>query len=180
MSSILKELELVGTIPVNIERLIKGQGISLNKNATSDEIGRGRGANRSSTNGDVIGEIKKSGDEYHILILGSDHYYRKRFTMAHELGHFVLHKNKLDSLRSIFDSNQYQADGITEEEETEANDFAAEILMPEDKVREIFAETMRSQNNNEDRTIEEMSKIFQVSKMAIKLRLYLLDLIKNY
>lgn len=180
MSSILKELELVGTIPVNIERLIKGQGISLNKNATSEEICRGRGANRSSAAGDVIGELRKNGNEYQILILGSDHYYRKRFTMAHELGHFILHKDKLDRLLIISDSNQYQADGITEEEETEANNFAAEILMPEDKVREIFAETMQNQNNDEEKTIDEMYKMFQVSKMAMKLRLYLLELINNY
>ncbi len=180
MSSILKELELVGTIPVNIERLIKGQGISLNKNATSEEICRGIGANRSSAAGDVIGGLRKNGDEYQILILGSDHYYRKRFTMAHELGHFIFHKDKLDKLRIISDSNQYQADGITEEEEAEANNFAAEILMPEDKVREVFAETMQNKNNDEESTIDEMYKMFQVSKMAMKLRLYLLELIKNY
>ncbi len=180
MSSILKELELVGTIPVNIERLIKGQGISLNKSARSEEIGTEGSAKRSSSNGEVIGEIRKNGEEYQILILGSDHYYRKRFTMAHELGHFVLHRDKLDRLRSISDSIEYQADGITEEEEREANAFAAEILMPEEKVKEIFAETMRNQNNQESVTIEEMSKMFQVSKGAMKLRLYLLDLIGNY
>jgi Zn-dependent peptidase ImmA (M78 family) len=179
MASILKELELVGTIPVNIERLIKGQGIYLNKNAKPDEIGALNGARRTS-NGEVIGEIRRDGDGYQILILGSDHYYRKRFTMAHELGHFILHKNKLDKLRIISDSDRYQAEGITSEEEAEANEFAANILMPEDKIREIFAETMANQQKDESKTVEEMSKMFQVSPKAMKLRLYLLDLIENY
>jgi len=175
--------EFINTVPVNIERLIKGQGISLNKNASSSEIARG--TNRSSTSGDFIGEIRKNGDEYQILILGSDHYYRKRFTMAHELAHFVLHKDSIDRLGSISDSTQYQSEGITEEQEREANAYAAEILMPEDKVREIFDETYRNQNGKEQNTkeqntIEEMSKMFQVSPRAMRLRLYLLDLINEY
>lgn len=36
--SILKELGLVGNIPVNIERLIKGQGIKLNTNAKPEDF----------------------------------------------------------------------------------------------------------------------------------------------
>ena len=174
MSSILKEL--IDTIPVNVERLIKSHGILLNKNAIRDEIGKG--INRPSGAGELIGEIRKDGDEYKILILGSDHYYRKRFTMAHELGHFVLHKDKIDRCGSISDSEEY--DGITKEEETEANAFAAETLMPEDKVREIFAETMRNKNQDESKTVEEMSRMFQVSGKAMQLRLYLLELIPNY
>jgi Zn-dependent peptidase ImmA (M78 family) len=52
--------------------------------------------------------------------------------------------------------------------------------MPEDKVKEIFAETIRNQNGHEKDTIEEMSKMFQVSSRAMRLRLYLLDLINEY
>lgn len=182
MSLLLKEL--LGSIPVNVERLIKGHGISLNKNATPEEIRRG--ANRSSVAGssidDVvnIGEIRRSGDEYQILVLGSDHYYRKRFTMAHEFGHYILHKDKIDRLGRISDSEDYRTDGMTAEEEREANAYAAEILMPEDKVREIFLETLRNQSGNEPEAIKEMAKMFQVSKASMGLRLYLLDLITNY
>jgi Zn-dependent peptidase ImmA (M78 family) len=170
-SSVLKDL--LNTIPVNVERLIKSEGITLNKNATKEEIGRG--INRYN-----IGEIKKSGEEYQILILGSDHYYRKRFTMAHELGHYILHKEKIDKFGAITDSEEYKAEGITPEEEAAADAFAAETLMPEEEVRKIFEETMKNQSNKEEETIEEMSKMFQVSKPAMKLRLYLLELIKNY
>lgn len=176
MSSILKEL--VDTIPVNVERLIKGHGILLNKNATRNEIGSG--VNRTDTGGSYVGEIKKSGDEYQILVLGSDHYYRKRFTMAHEFAHYILHRDKIDSLGKISDSEDYLADGMSEEEEAEANAYAAEILMPEDKVREVFAETMKNQDNDAKKTIEEMAKMFQVSPRAMRLRLYLLDLINEY
>ena len=38
MSNILKELGLVGNIPVNIEKLIRGQGIKLNTNARPEDF----------------------------------------------------------------------------------------------------------------------------------------------
>lgn len=169
----LKEL-LLDTVPVNIERIIRSHGIILNKNAKPEEIGIS-GANRRSGES-FIGEIKKEGEEYKILVLGSDHYYRKRFTMAHELGHFVLHKDIIDRRGSIAESTDYQADGLSEEQEREADALAAEVLMPEDKIVKIFNETMGNQNGDREWTIEEMSKMFQVSKAAMRYRLDDLDL----
>ena len=103
--------------------------------------------------------------------------------MAHELGHFMLHREKIDKAGIISDSENFSViseNQITQEEEKEASAYAAEILMPEDKVKEIFAETMQNQNNDLDKVVEEMSKMFQVSVKAMKLRLYLLDLINKY
>jgi Zn-dependent peptidase ImmA (M78 family) len=52
---------------------------------------------------------------------------RWRFTIAHELGHLILHKN-IDPLKLCTerDMNDYLGSG----REPEANDFAAELLMP--------------------------------------------------
>lgn len=52
---------------------------------------------------------------------------RWRFTIAHELGHLILHKN-IDALKLCTerDMNDYLGSG----REPEANDFAAELLMP--------------------------------------------------
>lgn len=54
---------------------------------------------------------------------------RKRFTMAHELGHFELHKDS-ELIRSCedIDISSYRK---TRPGENEANEFAAELLMPE-------------------------------------------------
>jgi len=168
--------ELIDTVPVNIERLIRSAGVELNKNASQEEIKKG--INRQN-----IGEIRKDGNEYKIFVLGSDHYYRKRFTMAHELGHFVLHKDKIDKFGVISDVGDFSENEdkkLTQEEERQASAYAAAILMPEDKVREIFDETIKNQNGNKEETINEMSKMFQVSPRAMRLRLYLLDLINEY
>ncbi len=167
----LKEL-LLDTVPVNIERIIRSHDIILNKNASSEEI-------RNGVNRGNIGEIRKEGDNYKILVLGSDHYYRKRFTMAHELAHYILHKEIIDKMGSIAESTDYQAEGLTDEQEREADALAAEVLMPEDKIVQIFNETIINQADDNEKTIEEMSKMFQVSKAAMKYRLDDLDLINN-
>lgn len=46
---ILRELELVGTIPVNIERIIKGHGIALNTNAKPEDFNKETGSKDLST-----------------------------------------------------------------------------------------------------------------------------------
>jgi Zn-dependent peptidase ImmA (M78 family) len=58
---------------------------------------------------------------------------RKRFTIAHEIGHLLMHKNidphleNLNTLNWFNDTETQLKKGI---QEYEANDFAAELLMP--------------------------------------------------
>jgi Zn-dependent peptidase ImmA (M78 family) len=57
---------------------------------------------------------------------------RKRFAIAHELGHFFLHPDTRQvALCTTNDMNTWAAAGIRAEE-SEANEFAASLLMPED------------------------------------------------
>ena len=59
---------------------------------------------------------------------------RKTFTLAHEFGHYLMHKGKA-KLRLDF----VEYDGSKEaQEETEANYFAATLLMPKEKFVEIY------------------------------------------
>ncbi len=54
---------------------------------------------------------------------------KKRFTLAHELGHFRMHKNLSNKFEDTGRTlNDWLAKG---EQELEANDFAKEFLMPE-------------------------------------------------
>jgi Zn-dependent peptidase ImmA (M78 family) len=54
---------------------------------------------------------------------------RKRFAISHELGHFELHES-VDPVRLCNDKD-FLWYGKTNPEEKEANEFAAELLMPE-------------------------------------------------
>jgi len=61
---------------------------------------------------------------------------RKKFTLAHELGHFVLHNS--DKRKYRIDDLDYSQRNKETKEETEANYFAATLLVPEKKLRSIL------------------------------------------
>ena len=53
---------------------------------------------------------------------------RQRFTVAHEIGHFALHRSQAEREGGIRDDEFYRA--LSGPLETEANQFAADLLMP--------------------------------------------------
>ena len=122
--------------------------------------------------------IAKTDKWYKILINRECHTHRKRFTFAHELWHFFLHKEILDSQKLITDDDNtlYNRPWYTnlwdkeKEMESEANFFAAELLMPEDVVREAY---------KRDPSIDKLADFFNVSISAISFRLKNLSIIKN-
>jgi len=87
-----------------------------------------------------------------------------RFVIAHELGHFICHRN-LDQLQLCTDSNLndwYRSSG----HETDANFFAAELLMPEF----LFAPLCdRSRPSIDD--VRELASIFHTSLTSTAIRL---------
>lgn len=87
--------------------------------------------------------------------------YRQRFTAAHELGHFVLHKDSIGD--RVEDNYLLRSEGMSNKQEVEANKFAASLLMPMDMIK---AE-MEAGNT----TISGLAKKFQVSPTAMSIRL---------
>jgi Zn-dependent peptidase ImmA (M78 family) len=89
---------------------------------------------------------------------------RKRFVIAHELGHFEIHKNsKQIALCTDKDMLFWHK---THPEETEANEFAVEILMPED----LFKPKCEKAQEPSMNLIEDLSKEFQTTLTATALR----------
>jgi Zn-dependent peptidase ImmA (M78 family) len=93
----------------------------------------------------------------------------RRFTIAHEIGHFVSYLNDGESKAALADKGQVTdfaftrlEDGGAAKMETEANAIAARILMPEGDVRSLV---------ENDKTIEDMARYFQVSDSAMSYRL---------
>lgn len=83
----------------------------------------------------------------------------KNFTLAHEIGHLLLHKNS-NSFR--IDLQDYSEEGDPENQETEANYFAGALLMPKDK----FILAIRNAKN-----LDDVAEAFSVSKPAVEARL---------
>lgn len=72
-----------------------------------------------------------------VFVNASDSVPRQRFSAAHELGHFVLHRYQM---RGVSFADTVEDIKLTDEQsdqhEREANWFAAELLMPEQVCRE--------------------------------------------
>lgn len=102
---------------------------------------------------------------------------RQYFTLAHEFGHLFLHEAWLrENAKNTFVDFSYTLDSgnmllrpdenstaqIDIFKEREANNFAAELLMPADKVKEFW---------NLTHDIQECATAFQVSTAAMAVRL---------
>lgn len=109
----------------------------------------------------VSGVIKKgTGEEKTQIYLNSeDTPERRTFTLAHELGHYILHGDSIVQLR--VDQYVYKEGSKEAEEETEANYFAACLLMPEDKYLHVLRSTS---------SYEATAKYFGVSLSAARVR----------
>ena len=77
----------------------------------------------------ISGEIRPSGDGngFVIRINRHDPQKRQRFTVAHELAHFLLHRDEIGN--GIEDDVLYRS-SLSDKRERQANRLAADILMP--------------------------------------------------
>lgn len=105
---------------------------------------------------------------------------RRRFTIAHELGHLVLHSEDTDRGgvfidRKVFHRNSQASQGIYRQE-IEANRFAAELLMPKKMLLTAIEEFGDDIDLSDDDTISKLADIFGVSTQALTIRLASLDM----
>ncbi|OXL89386.1 ImmA/IrrE family metallo-endopeptidase [Staphylococcus aureus] len=93
---------------------------------------------------------------------------RRRFTMAHELGHILLHwgwpQPNLDKEYSILYRNEYSSDANTQME-NEANEFAAQLLVPLDILEKVLPQPIDSYTKDDmDILAGKVAKAFKISK----------------
>jgi hypothetical protein len=110
--------------------------------------------------------LEPLGDGYAIVLHGDSGERRRRFTIAHEIGHFMLHPPRARMERG---GRVSEAGRL---EEREADSFAAELLMPEPLVRQAVHEQGADVSRLADR--------FLVSKAAMQLRLKILGLSRDH
>jgi Zn-dependent peptidase ImmA (M78 family) len=113
----------------------------------------------------IMGAIKypepDKGVERPVILVNKDKpRTNKTFTLAHEFGHYMLHKK--EGVKFRLDTYDYSSDNEGIIEETEANYFAGSILMPRDEVIELVNTTSR---------LDEIAKYFGVSRKALDVRL---------
>ena len=111
----------VRSAPVPVERIAKSLHITISLEEVDDDL-----------SGFLYRD--KKGKKVVIGANKSHHANRQRFTIAHELAHFLLHEGEmvhLDSGRGALMLNLRDSESATGEDndEREANFFAAELLM---------------------------------------------------
>ena len=102
---------------------------------------------------------------------------RQRFTIAHELGHYEMHRKTMglfiDKSFKVEFRNQNSSTGEIKKE-LEANAFAAALLMPE----KLLLKEIRNHKYDltEDSSMKELAKLFNVSVSAMTFRIANLNL----
>jgi len=123
----------------------------------------------SSMSTGVSGQIMREGGHYTIRVNRHEARERQRFTIAHELAHFFLHRTVIDSSPDGIKDNVLYRSGEPERIEFEANRLAADIVMPMPLVEKVLQEEFNGVVT--ERTIESLAARFQVSKAAMEIRL---------
>ncbi len=98
---------------------------------------------------------------------------RRRFTVAHELGHLRLHPGRpliLDAPARV-NFRDHIASLATDREEIEANAFAAALLMPERLVLEAVGRLLTAGQHTPEKLAQLLAEEFQVSEAAMSYRL---------
>lgn len=129
--------------------------------------------------GDLSGMVFRHDDQVIIGVNSLHHPNRQRFTIAHEIGHMLLHKGEevhVDRTYRVNLRDDLSSQAVSRDE-IQANAFAAALLMPE----EMLIEDLRGQDidfENEDQ-LRVLAAKYGVSFQALNLRLANLGLLSS-
>lgn len=140
--------------PVPIDKIIADIGLPLSYEFLNDNIS---------------GYIERSNGSYRIVVNALHPETRQRFTAAHELGHYIYHRDLLGD--GVGDNRAYRTEGTQRDNpnirpihERQANSFTANVLMPRHRLGNVTGETTAS-----------LASRFNVSQQAMRIRLGLSD-----
>jgi Zn-dependent peptidase ImmA (M78 family) len=128
--------------------------------------------------GELSGMVHRSASGVIIGVNSMHAKTRRRFTIAHELGHFLLHRNEelhIDERFPIGFRSELSSKAL-DAAEIEANQFAAELLMP----TALIADHVRSLPRNMDieTAVSRLAHRYEVSEQAMTIRLSALGLLR--
>jgi Zn-dependent peptidase ImmA (M78 family) len=113
----------------------------------------------------ISGEIREENDKFVIRVNRHDSKSRQRFTIAHEIGHYLLHRDRIGD--GIVDDILYRS-SLSNALEAQANRIAADILMP----IKLINESLNSLSSKKGEALyESVAQIADVSPTALKIRL---------
>ena len=142
-----------------------------------DDLARAEGLQivEAAFDGDVSGALVRSTGVAGIAVNARQHPNRKRFTIAHELAHYLLAHTTEDHIDWQFtvlrrDEKSSEASDVRE---IEANAFAANLLMPKDFLKADLRRyaNFRGELELDDEARQALARKYKVSEMAMTFRL---------
>lgn len=154
------------TAPIDVEHLAGNVGLRI---IATDDLGA-----------DISGLLVSRDGVASIAVRKTDPLVRRRFTIAHEIGHFILRhymrRNELvhaDEHAQVMYRSPRASEGL-DPLEVQANQFAASLLMPSKLVREEAAKLQRPLFEDD---VKLLAGQFKVSEQAMTIRLTTLGLL---
>lgn len=152
-------------VPVPIDRVAQGLNLRTESTALGDDI-----------SGLLVVEKRHGAIGYN----ATHARVRQRFTIAHEIGHYVMHVGTSTQSRLFIDRYVAFRDDESSEgsdmEEVEANAFGAALLMPARLVRDEIKKHNLDLDDEDD--LGALAKRFNVSTSAMSYRLVNLGLLR--
>lgn len=152
LEAVFGDIETV-KLPVDLNRIADHFGLTIKQGEFADS--------------DIEGAFDRSTGT--VFLSEEDSFEDKNFTLAHELGHYKLHK---ELERDIF--TMHQLNDLLERQgkdvrEDQADQFAASLMMPKQLVISLWSATSKD--------VEAIAKIFGVPTVVARFRLKALKLI---
>lgn len=147
-----------------VQEIIKQYNIDINKSIDLDFIFDELGIKvvYAEIGNGVLGAAKVKGLKKLIVIAPSiTNLGQKRFTLAHELGHIIMHQGA-----TFCNKNDLDIYTTSSEKELEANTFASELLLPEARMLEI-----QEKSDFKIGLIKEVANRYETSLTATAIRL---------
>ena len=155
-------------LPENIKDTIRGHQASAPVRLSALASALGVGLKAATLPAGISGEIRpdpSSPGDVVIRVNRHDSDKRQRFTVAHEIAHFLLHRDHIGN--GIKDDALYRS-SLSDRREAEANRLAADLLMPEHLIADWLE---RARLLRVDDVASYLAKQFEVSEASMKIRL---------
>jgi len=150
-----------GVLPVPLEQIARREGIKIELASLDDDL-----SGMSFIKNGVA-----------VIVLNLNHHpNRRRFTLAHEIGHHLMHvpylTNNVHVDKVVLNRDAVSSQAI-DNKEIQANAFAAELLMPEAELRKYH-----NVDFNDDAFLYSLAKKLKVSVTALTYRLINLGMVR--
>lgn len=114
------------------------------------------------------GQISKENDDFVIRINRHEAKHRQRFTLAHELAHFILHRDRIEAEGGWSENVLLRAPNQPIQIEYEANRLASDLVIPSNQLLQATSDYMGPLTSE---VIEDLARRFGVSTAAMEIKL---------